>query len=585
MRKKSIQMSRLRNYRSISSLVVMSGRQLPLLEFERRIVHDGKISRINEYAYLRDMDRDDTFCPTSYIKAIDDLKFRYGMVIFVADPKDVTEYQAIAAACYLAKKNYSTAADTMLAEVPKGGCSLTRWDMEVTDKSEGSTSYALVKHSGVRAIYSGFSKGTLLKIQLQIIAAFRSLNPNLEFRALIMTPEVFETPEVRAFCMEQGAFVVKLPKPEPFEAENILKYMFRGTGLTADEKLWGRVARALKRSYGRFYSEKVLYNHSRQAVNRAEADSRDYLVFEDFVEQPEEKSVSDELSQMVGLDSVKQQMREFEALLEESVRNPRIEDGHHHMIFYGNPGSGKTTCARIVAKMLSEHGISCGNFVEISRSDFIGKYVGHTAGMVKDCFERARGGVLFMDEAGFFVQSLENNPDDFVAEALKEIVRFMENMPDVTVIFAMYENEVDDFLKLDEGLRSRISRMVHFEDYTADQMMGILDYMLEKKGYALSSGCGNVLREFLSEVGGDFGNARGVRKLADDIILSRALRLYDHPEKAADKKLNANGCYMLTSNDVKAALERMKQGSIRGEEEHHAIGFHADFNCTRKTMG
>ena len=153
----------------------------------------------------------------------------------------------------------------------------------------------------------------------------------------------------------------------------------------------------------------------------------------------------------------------------------------------------------------------------------IGKYVGHTAPRVAKKFEEARGGVLFVDEAGFF---LNRESGGFIDEAVKEFVRFMEIFPDVTVVFAMYEDEVAEFLGLDEGLSSRISQVVHFADYTTDELWKIAQQMLVAQGYQMAKTCQKYFRDYIEERKKStyFGNAREVRKLMEACVRMVGLR-------------------------------------------------------------
>ncbi|MBR1854704.1 MAG: AAA family ATPase [Lachnospiraceae bacterium] len=234
----------------------------------------------------------------------------------------------------------------------------------------------------------------------------------------------------------------------------------------------------------------------------------------------ESRTAMQRLQEMPGLQNYKTVIREQRALVREESRNPRLKM-HRNMIFAGNPGSGKTTAAELAAEILADSGATRPVFVMPSRSDLIGKFVGQTAPKVADAFERARGGMLFVDEAGFF---LNQKSGGYVDEAIKEFVRYMELYPDVTVIFAMYANEVADFLNLDEGLRSRVSRVVKFEDYSVQELVDIANYMFQESGYTLAGGEKAMREYFESERRkGGFGNARAARKLVESVILSVSL--------------------------------------------------------------
>jgi len=167
---------------------------------------------------------------------------------------------------------------------------------------------------------------------------------------------------------------------------------------------------------------------------------------------------------------------------------------------------------------------------------------------VAKMFEEARGGVLFVDEAGFF---LNESSGGFVEEAMKEFIRYMEVYPDVTVIFAMYSDEVKRFLELDSGLSSRISRFVQFEDYTTEELCEITVQMLKEKGYLAGEYTTEAIKECIEQIRTDkqkkFGNAREARTLAESVIITASMRQYD-----AKKRAN-----IITPQDVKAAYDRL----------------------------
>lgn len=154
-----------------------------------------------------------------------------------------------------------------------------------------------------------------------------------------------------------------------------------------------------------------------------------------------------------------------------------------HMLFYGNPGTAKTTVARLLSQILKEEGVlDNGHLVECGRQDLVGRYVGWTAKTVEEKFRAARGGVLFIDEA----YSLVDDSNTYGAEAINTIVQQMENYrEEVVVIFAGYPDKMKTFLEQNEGLNSRIAFHLHFPDYTGEELTEILDLMSEKRGYRI----------------------------------------------------------------------------------------------------
>lgn len=256
------------------------------------------------------------------------------------------------------------------------------------------------------------------------------------------------------------------------------------------------------------------------------------------------------LKKLTGLKEMKDTIAEYVAVNREALVNKKLGNVHSNMIFYGNPGTGKTTGAGLLAQILAENGVSNSRFCVCSRKDLIGKYVGHTAHMVAQKFEQAKGGVLFVDEAGFF---LNENSGGYVNEAMKEFIRYMEMYPDITVIFAMYESEVEDFLKLDDGLVSRISRMVHFKDYSIDELWCIAKDMLNEKGYILDKSGKELFEQYMSKLmqKNNFGNARDVRKLIETCIIAVSIR------HAAAKNKKDKQDRTINVTDMKNAIDRL----------------------------
>jgi AAA+ superfamily predicted ATPase len=192
-----------------------------------------------------------------------------------------------------------------------------------------------------------------------------------------------------------------------------------------------------------------------------------------------------------------------------------------HMIFSGTPGTGKTQMARLFGDFLTDLGLSNGRFVEASRADLIGRYVGQTAPKVEKLFKDANGGVLFVDEAGFLLQN-----DSYVHDAVTEFVRFMENCPETTVIFATYPEEAEKLRHVDPGFASRIKRVIRFESYTDKELQDIMASMAEDYGFRLEAGYEegfiSYIREARNKKG--FGNGRTVRKLLETAIEEAGMR-------------------------------------------------------------
>lgn len=244
-----------------------------------------------------------------------------------------------------------------------------------------------------------------------------------------------------------------------------------------------------------------------------------------------------ELDQVIGLEKVKeyvlnletnfkvQQMREGKGL--------KKSDISMHMIFVGNPGTGKTTIARIVAKYLKAIGVlSSGHLCEVTRADLVGQYAGHTAVKTTDVIKSALGGVLFIDEA--YSLSRDKN-DTFGLEAIDALVKGMEDhRDDLVVILAGYEDEMQEFLKANSGLKSRFPNVVHFEDYSIDEMYEIAKITAKSKGYQLSDACEegmlHVFEKHQIKGKNDGGNGRLVRNLIESAVLNQSQRIVQNLE-------------------------------------------------------
>lgn len=262
----------------------------------------------------------------------------------------------------------------------------------------------------------------------------------------------------------------------------------------------------------------------------------------------EEPKASQRLQQLVGLGNIKSLTERILAAHKmKQLRQELNMKGNQiplHMVFTGNPGTAKTTVARLLAGIMKEDKISTtGAFVECGRSDLVGKYVGWTAKIVKEKFKEASGGILFIDEA----YSLLDDSNSFGAEAINTIVQEMENhRDDVLVIFAGYPDMMNDFIDSNAGLRSRIAFHVDFPDYDVDELNEILCVMAKDRGYRLNQGirkkCRGIFADVVKEK--NFGNGRYVRNLLDAAILHQAERLMRTRQNITRQK-----AYCLTMED------------------------------------
>ena len=243
-----------------------------------------------------------------------------------------------------------------------------------------------------------------------------------------------------------------------------------------------------------------------------------------------------ELDRLVGMKEVKDLIYEIYALLH--INQYRKEQGLKadkqvlHMIFKGNPGTGKTTVARIVGRLFKEMGVlSKGHLVEVERADLVGEYIGHTAQKTREHIRKAMGGILFIDEAYSLARGGEK---DFGREAIDTLVKGLEDHKnDFILILAGYSNEIDDFMNSNPGLPSRFPIQVRFPDYQLDELMQIAQMMLEDREYQLSHYARQKLRKHLQKEMDyskqTFSNARYVRNIIEKSIRYQAVRLIQKP--------------------------------------------------------
>ena len=240
-----------------------------------------------------------------------------------------------------------------------------------------------------------------------------------------------------------------------------------------------------------------------------------------------------ELDVLIGLDMVKKDVDSLVNLVK--VRRMRQERGmktpemSFHLVFSGNPGTGKTTVARIVGKVYSALGIlSKGHLVEVDRSGLVAGYVGQTAIKTKEVVDRALGGVLFIDEA--YTLSPENSDKDFGQEAIDTILKAMEDhRDDFVVVVAGYATLMPRFIDSNPGLKSRFNKYLYFEDYNGEQLFEIFQGRVERNDYTLDEAAGAAVKDHLQELyedrDGNFGNARDVRNLFEKIVAAQADRV------------------------------------------------------------
>ena len=266
--------------------------------------------------------------------------------------------------------------------------------------------------------------------------------------------------------------------------------------------------------------------------------------------------VLDELDEaLIGLKPVKTRVRDIASLLliERARKLVGLAAGSPslHMSFTGNPGTGKTTVALRMAKILHRLGyVRKGHLVSVTRDDLVGQYIGHTAPKTKEVLKKAMGGVLFIDEAYYLYRP--ENERDYGQEAIEILLQVMENQrDDLVVILAGYRDRMDTFFQSNPGLSSRIAHHIDFPDYSAEELELIAGTMLEQMQYRLSPSGVEALREYipLRMTQAHFANARSVRNALDRARLRQANRLFAQK----GMQLSRDDLMTIEADDIRAS--------------------------------
>lgn len=260
-----------------------------------------------------------------------------------------------------------------------------------------------------------------------------------------------------------------------------------------------------------------------------------------------------ELDSLIGLENIKNHVKDL--IYFHQVQKMREKNGFKkaertlHMAFLGNPGTGKTTVARIVGRMYKAIGLlSKGHFIEASRTDLIAEYQGQTAVKVKRLIERAKGGVLFIDEAYSLTEN--DHSDSYGRESLTELTKALEDYrDDLVVIVAGYTDLMEAFFESNPGLKSRFNTFIYFEDYSVRELKDIFKYICKQNDYIPDDNALIKIKNYLQmdweSKNKNFSNARLARNLFDDTVMNQSRRLIQQNKSLLEKDL-----ILIKSDDI-----------------------------------
>ncbi len=380
--------------------------------------------------------------------------------------------------------------------------------------------------------------------------------------------------------------VMKFIPPSDKELFHYFKALCAGYEITVEDEAFSSFSRvlAIEKSDGKFYG----FNTIRKLVNDLlyRMISSAALAGEEmnpvltnsallkYASLDDDSAIPglEQLNSMVALTEVKNTVQEI--LSSAKLQKELFQSGKsairpcYHMMFSGNPGTGKTVVARIIGRIFKEAGLlSVGNFFEVSRQDFVGKYVGHTAPKAMELCRNALGSVLFIDEA----YSLANTNDGFSSEAISTLIAQMENhRDDMVVILAGYAKELEDLLAMNPGLKSRVPHKIHFPNYTRDELKEIFYLQLNGKmeydetfSAKVDETFANLPDSLLQQR--DFSNGRFVRNLVERIMSKAAMRFELSDLPIEEFKLNESDFTVAVSdNDFTTLIAKPQKASRIG---------------------
>lgn len=302
-----------------------------------------------------------------------------------------------------------------------------------------------------------------------------------------------------------------------------------------------------------FNLDDYIYDYSIKKMILENSSSVTSKTFKDIVKNEEKENTQkrkkeDDFKNFVGLDNIKKELESMCNYLEFNKKMKNIDDMYLNLFFLGNPGTGKTTVARMYASKLYEMGfINENKLIEIVPNDLVGAYVGQTRETTRKILNKAKNGVLFIDEAYLiYSNNYSRGMNPYMEEALVELIKYLEN-PKNVVIFAGYPSEMKKLYEANPGIRSRIYKEILFEDYTTDELYKILIQDLEQKGLKIDLKSKNKIIDYINDLKSEnnFGNARTIKQLSQKMIMNFANRKTDNkfiehvdlPKEEGNKKM------------------------------------------------